>query len=314
MEADMQVKPVPNWEIGSTSGCGSFIVAAMSPQEAQQYLPLMKEPRSALSGRRPHRRRRTGRQQMRTAPAIEGREPPLGKSPSAPPVGLPRRIGAFLLKEFLEILPPTIFFFVGFNLIVLTTNLILANFGGQFGSFMIATASALIVAKALLVANALPIARRYDQAPLIRPILFKTVFYSVAVFIARLLEHWIEYLFSKEYVFGGFLRHEIASFSWDRFIAIQIWIVVLFLIYLTASELNHLFGEGELRHLLFTSRPAELPLDRRQRIRELIRLSKLADTHSVDEFRDPTTSAHAELVDIVRRLAAEPRQRERSAA
>jgi hypothetical protein len=33
---------VPNWEIGSTSGGGSFIVAAISPQEAQQYLPLMK--------------------------------------------------------------------------------------------------------------------------------------------------------------------------------------------------------------------------------------------------------------------------------
>lgn len=254
---------------------------------------------------------------MRTAPALDDREPapaPASGSPPAAAVGLPRRIGAFLLKEFLEILPPTIFFLIGFNLIVLTTNLILAEFGGQFASFMIATASALIVAKALLVANALPVSRRYDRAPLIRPILFKTVFYSVAVFIARLLEHWIEYLFSRDYVFGGFLRHEIMAFSWDRFIAVQLWIVVLFLIYVTAHELNHLFGEGELWHLLVTSRPTDLPLNRRQRIRELIRLSKLADTHSVDEFRDPTTAAHNELVGIVRRLAAEPRQRERSAA
>lgn len=39
-EAYVQVEPVPNWEIGSTSGGGSFIVATMSPQEAQQYLPL----------------------------------------------------------------------------------------------------------------------------------------------------------------------------------------------------------------------------------------------------------------------------------
>ena len=41
-EAYVQVEPVPNWEVGSTSGGGSFIVATMSPQEAQQYLPLMK--------------------------------------------------------------------------------------------------------------------------------------------------------------------------------------------------------------------------------------------------------------------------------
>jgi hypothetical protein len=203
---------------------------------------------------------------MRGTPVLNSHQPTQAEALAEPApgfVGRARRVGAFLLREFLEILPPTIFFFIGFNLIVLTTNLILAEFGGQFASFVIATASALIVAKALLVANALPVIRRYDRAPLIRPILFKTFFYWAAVFIVRLLEHWIKYLFSGQHVFGGFFRHEIAIFSWDRFIAIQIWILVLFLVYVTASELNHLFGEGELWHLLFTSRPAELPLDRR---------------------------------------------------
>ena len=41
-ETYVQVEPVPNWEVGSTSGGGSFIVATMSPQEAQTYLPLTK--------------------------------------------------------------------------------------------------------------------------------------------------------------------------------------------------------------------------------------------------------------------------------
>jgi hypothetical protein len=227
--------------------------------------------------------------------------------PTPTSAGFVRRTGAFLLREFLEILPPTIFFFIGFNLIVLTTNLILSNYGGQFASFLIATASALIVAKALLIANAMPMIRHYDRAPLLRPILFKTVFYWIAVFIVRLLEHWIRYRLSGQYAFGGFVPHEVATFSWDRFIAIQLWIFVLFLIYVTASEVNHLFGEGELAHILFASRPAELPLNRRQRILELVRLSKLADTHSIDEFRDPTSVAHTELVNIVGRLAVEPR-------
>jgi hypothetical protein len=244
---------------------------------------------------------------MRGAPVLDSHEPDeleASATPNAGTGGIVRRVGAFLLREFLEILPPTIFFIIGFNLIVLTTNLILADYGTQFASFMLATAAALIVAKALLVANAMPVIRHFDRAPLIRPILFKTIFYSVAVFIARLLEHWIEYLFSRDYAFGGFLKHEIAAFSWDRFIAIQLWILVLFLIYVTASEFNHLFGEGELWHLLFTSRASELPLNRRQRIRELIRLSKLADAHSVDEFSDPKSAAHTQLVEIVRRLAA----------
>jgi hypothetical protein len=246
---------------------------------------------------------------MRSAPVLNSHEAtPVEASTVAVPktTGLARRAGAFVLREFLEILPPTIFFIIGFNLIVLTTNLILADYGAQFASFMIATASALIVAKALLVANALPLIRRYDRAPLIRPILFKTFFYWAAVFIVRLLEHWIEYLLSKDYVFGGFLKHEIAAFSWDRFIAVQLWILVLFLIYETVTEFNRLFGEGELGHILLTSRPAELPLNRRQRILELVKLSKLADAHSVDEFRDPTSPAHVELVGIVSRLAVKP--------
>jgi len=225
---------------------------------------------------------------------------------TGPPAGFVHRAGSFLLREFLEILPPTIFFFIGFNLIVLTTNLILTDYGGQFASFIIATASALIVAKALLVANAMPVIRRYDRAPLIRPILFKTVFYWAAVFIVRALEHWVRYRFGGDYVFGGFVPHVVANFSWDRFIAIQLWIFVLFLIYVTASEFNRLFGHGELRRILFTYRPSELQLNRRQKIHELVRLGRLADAHSAEEFRDPTSTAHTQLVEIVRRLAVKP--------
>src|SRR5262249_30257615 len=102
---------------------------------------------------------------------------------------------------------------------------------------------------------------------------------------------------------GSFLPHMIATFSWHRFAAIQIWIFVLFLIYVTASELNDLFGHGELWRIFFTRRPSELQMTRRQRIRDLIRLSRLADAHSEQEFRDPNSAAHGQLVEIVRRLA-----------
>jgi hypothetical protein len=33
------------------------------------------------------------------------------------------------------------------------------------------------------------------------------------------------------------------------------------------------------------------------------------DAHSEDELRDPTSTAHHQLIEIVRRLAAEPRVR-----
>ena len=189
---------------------------------------------------------------------------------------------------------------------MLTTNLLVADYGASFGSFMLATGAALVVGKAVLVANATRSIRRYDRAPLIRPILFKTVFYWAVVFIARLLEHWIRFTFVEHHPLGTFLPHMVATFEWRRFAAIQLWILVLFLIYVTASELNHLFGDGELRRVLFTHRRSELQLNRRQRVRELARLSQLADAHSIEEFHDPASSAHSQLVDIVRRLARAP--------
>lgn len=46
-------------------------------------------------------------------------------------------------------------------------------------------------------------------------------------------------------------------FTWDQFFAIQLWILVLFLIYTFISELNGLFGDGELARILFTcARPS----------------------------------------------------------
>ena len=64
---------------------------------------------------------------------------------------------------------------------------------------------------------------------------------------------------------------------------------------------------AEMRRLLFTYRPSELQLNRRQRARELMRLNRLADEHDLDEFRDPRNAAHQRLVEIIERLARAPR-------
>ena len=219
------------------------------------------------------------------------------------PAGVARRIGARLLHEAREALPPTIFFFVGFNFIVFTTNLLVAEYAVAVSSFMLATVAALVVGKAVLVANAMPLLRRYDRAPLLQPILFKTAFYWVTVFFARLLERFVHFSVIERNPPSDFLQYLVKTFSWHRFSAISLWILVLFLIYVTASEFDHLFGRGELRRLFFTYRPSELQLNRRQRIRELLRLSRLMDAHSIGEFRDPTSLAHQELIDILQPLA-----------
>jgi hypothetical protein len=63
--------------------------------------------------------------------------------PTRTPAEFGRRAGIWFLPALHEILPPTIFFLVGFNLVVLTTNLILAQYSVAFANFMLATAAAL---------------------------------------------------------------------------------------------------------------------------------------------------------------------------
>ena len=106
---------------------------------------------------------------------------------------LPRRVGAWILHELRGALPPTIFFFVGFNFIVLTTNLLVADYAVAVSNFMLATLAALVVGKAVITANAMPFLKLFDRAPLIQPILFKTAIYWVAVFLARLAEHFVHF-------------------------------------------------------------------------------------------------------------------------
>jgi len=117
--------------------------------------------------------------------------------------------------------------------------------------------------------------RRFDGAPIIQPILFKSAVYWLCVFIVRLLERLVYFLIAGGTT-AGFPAHLIIDFSWARFLSIQIWLMVLFLVYCTIHELDTLFGDGELYRLFLRWRSSEAKLTRRQRIRLLTRL------HSID--------------------------------
>jgi hypothetical protein len=166
------------------------------------------------------------------------------------------RLSAFLIKELRELLPPTVFFAVGFNLIILTTNLILADYLRSFGNFLVATMAALVVGKSVLVADAMPFLRHFDKAPMIEPVLFKTIVYWAVVFLVRFLEKLVEYLFGGG-TLGGIPEYVATHFTWHRFAAIQIWIFVLFLIYTSVAELNARLGKGELRTIFFNRRSSD---------------------------------------------------------
>jgi len=224
-----------------------------------------------------------------------------------------RKAGEFVAEEFMHALPAMVFFATGFNLIVFSTNLILSQYFLRVGSFMLATAAALVVGKAVLVADTMPFLNRFESAPLIQPILFKTCVYTVFVFIARLIEAYIHYIIDTGRLIG-FFPFMYEQFSWHRFVFIQLWIFVLFLMYTTGTELNRLFGYGMLAKLFFRHRSSEYKLSRRERIRTLVELSRITERHSIDELGDPLTAAHRKMVTLLKTLATDARSRSAAAA
>jgi len=170
---------------------------------------------------------------------------------------MPRsRAVAFVLQEIKEVLPPVIFFAVGFNLVELTTQLVLDDYLARFANYLVATGAALVVGKAVLLANVLPFIRRFDTAPLIQPILFKTMVYTFVVFLVRFLEKVVEYFVGGGTI-AGIPDHVANHFSWHFHAAVQIWIFVLFFIYTSVTELDARLGQGELARILFKHRSSK---------------------------------------------------------
>ena len=224
---------------------------------------------------------------------------------SGAPARLWRRASQWWLVQVKHVLPPTIFFFFGFNLILFTRWETLQEQGIPFTHFFAATLLALLVGKAVLVVDNLRLMHRFDGAPLMQPILFKSAIYWLCVFVFRLAEFLVHFLHDGG-ALDDFPNFLVAQFSWPRFLAIQIWLMVLFLVYVTAHELNTLFGDGELPRLFLRWHSSEAKLTRRQRIRLLARLNRLTEANPVEVISEKGSPAHTELVGILRELAARP--------
>ena len=218
---------------------------------------------------------------------------------------MPGGILSHAARAFREVLPPTVYFFVSFNLIVFTTNLMIHEYWFRLSGFLLATTTALIVGKAVLVANHISLIHRFRGAPLIQPILYKTLFYTAVVFVVRLLERFLHLAFEEQGLRSA-LDAEVSTFNWHRFVAVQIWLFTTFFIYVTATEIGDLMGEGQLARLLFRHRSSEHRLTRRQHVRALMELSRLAENTPRDRLLDPTTPQGSRLVAIVDSLRRGP--------
>src|SRR5881227_2509592 len=103
------------------------------------------------------------------------------------------KLGTTLKKEFFELLPPTIFFFVALHIVTFIRVLMLKGTGIAPLSSMSIAVAALILGKAVLIADLLPVINRFPNKPLIYNITWKTLIYLVMSALIHYLERLVDF-------------------------------------------------------------------------------------------------------------------------
>jgi hypothetical protein len=164
----------------------------------------------------------------------------------------------FIVRELHHMLPPTVFFLISFNVIVLTVALIADGTAASLPGHATASLAALVCGKAVLIADALPFFNRYPEKPLIWNTAWKAALYLAVTLIIRLAERLISAA-TGDYGFASGLEHEIAVFEWPRFWAIQLWLAILFVGYAGSGELSRVIGRSRIVKMFFGPLAARSP-------------------------------------------------------
>ena len=161
-----------------------------------------------------------------------------------------------LKHEVAEAIPPAVFFFVAFQTIAFTRALMLEEYGIRVTTFVTATIAALLVAKVVLIVDMVPFVNRFPEKPLIYNVAWKTAIYMAAALLIRYGEHLLPFL--REH--GNLVMANRRLFDevvWPHFWAVQIWLLVLFLVYSAVREVIRVLGRDRVRNMFLGARTSQ---------------------------------------------------------
>src|SRR5215472_11964757 len=134
-------------------------------------------------------------------------------------------------------------------------RLILAETGVTYLHYGIALIEALIIAKVILIGKFFSFSRRFEDKPLIVPVLYKSILFGILVLLFGIVEHLIEGWFRKQGLVAG-LR-EIGDLGAYEIGARVLMLIVAFVPFFAFSEIGRVFGPQKLAAMFFSKREAQ---------------------------------------------------------
>ena len=152
--------------------------------------------------------------------------------------------------EIREMIPPTIFFLIAFEILAISRTLMLREYHISMSAVAGVVIGALLVAKAVLLADLLPFVNHFPGKPLIYNVLWKTGIYVAAAVVI----HYLEHLIPLWWRIGDLVRANRRLYDemvWPQFWVIQLWLLVLLFMYCTLRELVRAIGPHEVSKMFF---------------------------------------------------------------
>lgn len=143
-----------------------------------------------------------------------------------------------------------VFFFFALNLINLTHALMFRSQAVTIYSELELFFGALVVGKLLPILNLLPFVDLFRGRPLIFSTVWKGFVYSVGALIFRFCKFLMPFVHQYDGIAIGW-RHMALELDWFLFWGVQLWIVTLLMVYVTARELIDAVGTARVRQLFF---------------------------------------------------------------
>jgi hypothetical protein len=161
---------------------------------------------------------------------------------------------AFIKKEFIEMLTPTIFFFVVFEIVLFARSLM-----GVEQQFSLTTTggvvvAALIVGKSVLIADALPLFRWFRDPRLIINVFWRTLLYMLIVLMFQIIEELIP-LLGKYDGLAAAASHLRDDIHWPRFWATHLIFAVFLVHYSFVTALISVIGGDRFREVFIGRSP-----------------------------------------------------------
>ncbi len=148
----------------------------------------------------------------------------------------------------------TLYLWLFLGSFTLYRRLILAETGTAYLHYGIALLEALVIAKVVLIGKMFGISHRFEDRPLIVPVIYKTLLFAILAGMFGLAERLVEGWVHGEGLLGG-LR-QVEALGLDELAARMLTLVVAFVPIFAFGEVGRMIGPEKLAAMFFSSRDA----------------------------------------------------------